>query len=227
MTWHHSKDNDNRKIIILLPGLWGDRADFEDHGFIDIAHKNGLTHDFLSVDANAAYLIRGNFPERFMADVITPVQSNGYQSIWLLGISFGGYFALSYYLDHPETIEGVILLSPYTGVNKERDPMYRILQFIDRDHSPAKSQQVPYTYWDRLADFEQHNTLDNIYLGYGRQDDIAPKYNGFKQLLPPENIHTVAGNHDWPTWSRLWDDLLEMDIVTKSLHSTARSPPSP
>lgn len=224
MTWHHSKNHSSRKLLILLPGIWDNPADFENHGFIDIARKNRLAHDFLLVDANIAYLIRGNFSERFTADIITPAREKGYESFWLIGISLGGYNSLSYYLDHPEAIDGVVLLSPYTGVNKKQNLFHRMRKYIDSDDLSSVSERIPYMNWESLAAFEEHNSLENIYLAYGRQDDFAPGYSEFEQLLPPENIYAVDGGHDWQTWSTLWNDLLEMNII-KPLQSTASNMP--
>lgn len=157
ITWHHSKDNDSRELVILLPGIRENQVDFQAHGFIDVARKKGLTHDFLSVDANVAYLIRVNLPKRFMADVIT-LRSVKRLSVSLVNGYIIGRILRAFVLPGPSGNDrrGVILISPYTGVNRQKDPMYRILQFIDRDHPSAESQQVPYTYRDRLP------TLKNI-----------------------------------------------------------------
>lgn len=224
VTWHHSKNNDSRQLVILLPGIWDKPAEFIDHGFIEIARKNNIEHDFLIVDANITYLIRGNFSQRFIADVITPAQEKGYKSFWLVGISLGGYNALSYYLDHPEEIEGVVLLSPYIGVDKEEDLLHQIRQYVNKDDLPSITQRIPYTNWERLASFEKHGSLKNIYLAYGRQDKFAPGYSEFEQLLPHENIHAIDGNHDWRTWSRLWEELLKMHMIKPLQSATTQTP---
>ncbi|MDR9435522.1 MAG: alpha/beta hydrolase [Thiohalophilus sp.] len=224
MTWDHSKENDTRQLVILLPGIWDKPAEFKTHGFIEIARKNDIEHDFLSVDANIAYLVRGNFSQRFMEDVIIPARKKGYQSFWLIGISLGGYNALSYYLDQPETIEGVVLLSPYVGVNKEEDFLHQIRQFIDSENLSSVSERVPYTNWERLAAFKKRSSLKNIYLAYGRQDGFASRYSEFERLLPSENIHAIDGNHDWRTWSRLWEELLQMGMIKPLQSATTQTP---
>jgi hypothetical protein len=47
-----------------------------------------------------------------------------------------------------------------------------------------------------------------LYLGYGVQDKFATANRLLADLLPASHVHTIAGKHDWPTWTRLWNILL-------------------
>ena len=46
--------------------------------------------DVISVDAHFGYYKNRDLVPRLHDDVITPAQQNGYEKIWLLGVSMGG-----------------------------------------------------------------------------------------------------------------------------------------
>jgi pimeloyl-ACP methyl ester carboxylesterase len=59
--------------------------------------------------------VSGTFAERLRAEVIEPAQARGYDDIWLLGVSIGGFGSLLYAGEFPADIRGIVLLAPYLG----------------------------------------------------------------------------------------------------------------
>jgi hypothetical protein len=50
--------------------------------------------------------------------------------------------------------------------------------------------------------------MPELYLGYGEQDKFASGNRLLGEVLAQNHVYTVAGSHNWPTWSRLWKILL-------------------
>src|SRR5204863_869685 len=56
-----------------------------------------------------------NVLERLHEDVIAPARASGHRSIWLVGISLGGFGALLYAMENTKDVQGLMLLAPYLG----------------------------------------------------------------------------------------------------------------
>ncbi|OJT22335.1 hypothetical protein BO221_21310 [Archangium sp. Cb G35] len=52
-----------------------------------------------------------------------------------------------------------------------------------------------------------------ILLGYGSEDRLAPTDRLLAEALPPENVRTVPGGHDWAPWKVLLARFLEHPAV--------------
>jgi pimeloyl-ACP methyl ester carboxylesterase len=106
-------ERNTRTLIVMLPGR-GDRAkSFQTAGFFAVS--NDSKFDVMSVDAHFAYYKERSLVSRLHEDVIVPARENGYEDIWLLGVSMGGMGALLYADQHPDIVKGLILLAPYLG----------------------------------------------------------------------------------------------------------------
>ena len=54
-------------------------------------------------------------PQRLRWDIVAPARAEGCRSVWLAGISLGGFIALDYASTHPDECDGLCLLAPYLG----------------------------------------------------------------------------------------------------------------
>jgi hypothetical protein len=48
-----------------------------------------------------------------------------------------------------------------------------------------------------------------LYLGFGAQDRFSGAHELLAGTLPANAVNVIAGGHDWPTWSRLWENFLD------------------
>ena len=63
--------------------------------------------------------------------------------------------------------------------------------------------------WRGLKKYErQEKNRQRVYLGYGRDDKFAEADGLLAAVLPPDQVFTCAGGHDWPTWRILWERIL-------------------
>jgi pimeloyl-ACP methyl ester carboxylesterase len=139
---------------------------------------------------------------------VRPAHEAGCRSIWLGGISLGGLFALDYVATGAGAWDGLCLLAPYLG-NRV------LIAEIARAPGIAAWQAGPLAESDeerRIWRFIQARGLRqrSVYLGYGREDRFAHGQSLMAQTLPAGAVHVIDGGHDWPTWSLLWQQFLDL-----------------
>ena len=209
-------DTPTTDLVVLLPGIKDRASDYAKHGFIDAVRNRRLPVDLIAVDAHLGYYARRNVIERLQLDVITPARARGYRRIWLVGISLGGFGSLLYASRHTADIQGMILLSPFLGSGEVIDEIYEA-GGIKNWRPGAKSQeQVTRSLWIWLKQYEDaNNHLPELYLGYGRDDKFAPENALLASVVPKTHLYIVPGGHDWATWEKLWDIVLDEKIFAQ------------
>jgi len=207
-----------KPLVIMLPGMGDRMGDFAEAGFIDPTVSRDF--DVMAVDAHFGYYRERNLVPRLHQDIIAPARAAGYQQIWLLGISMGGFGSLLYASQYPDEIAGVILLSPFLG-----NP--RLVREIEEagglrawENGAAEPEAEPDEEVDQKADqeFDQHE-LDlwhwlgrqtksasgtSVILGFGRGERMARAYGPLLQVLEPCRVYVREGGHKWSTWKPLW-----------------------
>ena len=180
--------------------------DFEQQSFIEIMRAAGLRADTVAVDAHLGYYYNRTAIERLHADVILPARAKGYKRIVLVGISLGGVGALLHERDYPGFVDGIVVLSPYLG----RDGKF--FEQIRAAGGPAswatsrdlKAGEVEEQLWTFLG--QRFQTLPSTWLLYGRSDGLAPGHKLLAAMLASDHVKLVDGDHDWPTWRKLWTE---------------------
>ena len=188
-------------LIVMLPGM-GDRAErFIETGFVDAA--NGSGYELLAADAHWGYYFDRTMTQRLHEDIITPARADGYERIWLLGISMGGLGSLLYASEFPSNIDGLILLAPFLGDACLAE------EIADAGGLRAWSGESRCTTdyevgaWRWLKEVTAAGSVE-IVLGYGVDDRLAPSYSPLLDVLPASRVHTLDGGHNWTTWNALW-----------------------
>jgi pimeloyl-ACP methyl ester carboxylesterase len=192
-------------LLILLPGR-GDKAEaFAEHGFVSEvrAAGAGADVDVVAVDAHLGYYMKDTIVDRVWTDVVEPARRQGYQHLWIAGISMGGLGALAIARVHADAFDRVILLAPFVGPKD-------LLQKIASEGGPARwtptDPHDPYQQlWLWLKGYaEPAAKLPALTLGFGKEDRLAPGHRLLAQLLPPHQVLEGEGGHDWGTWRKLW-----------------------
>lgn len=172
-----------RALLLMLPPAKACARDLVDRGFVAAVRARPLPVDVLAVDAQADDYLEGDMGERLAAEILAPLQDQGYSRIWLMGISLGGFGCLSLARHRPAAIQGVVLLAPFLG---SREP-----QAVELDEAARRAA---------------------IYLGFGQDDRYAAASELLARRLPPQRVVSVPGGHDWPTWIELWRRLLAKSL---------------
>lgn len=197
-------------LVVFLHGLGDDAGSFERRGVVDAVQAQGW--DAVAVGAHFGFYRGFTLVDRLAEDVIGPARAMGYRKLWLVGVSMGGFGALSYAEAHPRDVDGVILMAPYLGEAE-------VLEEVRRAGADA---------WDpgELATMEDGRDRQSravlawlvaqarsprgvpIFLGFGSEDPSAENHRWLASLLPPDRVFTRAGGHKWTVWAPLFDELI-------------------
>jgi hypothetical protein len=205
----------NDTLIVMLRGRSGSHKNFEKYGFIEACRARGLDTKILAPNTHMGYFMSRRFVDRMKTDVIDPAKQEGYDKIWLVGVSLGGLGSLIYTQDHPEDITGVFLISPFTGNDKILDEI--IAQggplSWDPDATGEKDSGWQRGFWKWLKTIPEQQNLPPIHLSYGRQDRLIKGQQLLATLLPEEQVFTLEGDHKYTTFAQLWETFLDREII--------------
>lgn len=200
----------SQTLIVFMPGAQEVPQDIVREGFVAQVRARGIDADVVIADAHLGYFYSGSFERRLHDDVIRPARAQGYRSIWMAGISLGGFGAMRYARAHPEEVDGVIALAPYVAPRL-------VLQDVWHAGGLLRWQPVGPI---RPADHEVLLWLKGyadpalarppLYIGYGETDRLQPFTPPLMVgILPSARLLSAPGGHDWPPWKTMWADALD------------------
>ncbi len=204
-------------LLVFLPGIRDSASVFADKGFVSAVRESGVEADMIGVEAHLDYYLKKEFLPRLKQDVIDPARRQGHRNIWLVGISLGGFGAIWYDIGHPGDVTGIVVLAPYLGEPEVIGevaaaggiPGWQPPENIENDDQRK--------IWRGLKTYESRKrTLNRLYLGYGMQDKFAPACGMLAALLPPAQVFTTRGGHDWSSWRPMWDAILKSALLSQT-----------
>jgi pimeloyl-ACP methyl ester carboxylesterase len=193
-------------LMAWLPGAYHTAQDFLAAGFAAAVRERRVALDLEFIDMDMEHLGDRGVLQCLRSQVVLPARDAGV-SIWLGGISLGGLFALDYAASYPDEIDGLCLLAPYLGNRM-------LLAEIARAPGLAAWEPGKLAETDeerRIWRFIKNRDTDSrpLYLGFGRSDRFAAAHELLAATLPTDSVDAIAGDHGWPTWSRLWEIFLD------------------
>ncbi|HEY3446458.1 MAG TPA: hypothetical protein VGK67_08830 [Myxococcales bacterium] len=201
-------------LLVMLPGR-GDRAsDYRTHGFFEALEARPLSVDAVAADAVFGYYARRTLFERLRVDVVEPAKARGYEQVWFLGISMGGLGALLN-AKSEGGVTGAVLLAPFVG---DED----VIQEIEKAGGPAawKPGVIAQDDYQRELWKWLQGALPKdeprLTLGFGESDRMAASHRLLASALPEGRVFRAEGAHDWPTWKKLWNAVLDGSDFSRS-----------
>lgn len=199
-----------KKLLIFLRGIGGDHTIFKNKGLVDQVIERGLPFDMVAPDAHFGYYKEETLGRRLYEDIILPARQQGYTEIWVAGTSMGGLGALFLQIEHPDAVDGIILLSPFLGwdatVNEIRDAG-GLARWEPGPHTVEDWQRYLWSWIKQHR--EQGKRVPPIYLGYGASDFFANSQDLLAGALPEGRTTIIEGGHTYGTLRRLWGTLLD------------------
>lgn len=218
-------DVEHRTLLVLLPGI-GDRPeDLLRRGMVEMVHARGIAADVVVADAHYGYYRQRQTVQRLWEDIVLPARTQGYRSIWLAGISLGGFGTLLYGAKAPPealaAIDGLIAIAPYLG---DEDVAEEIRDAGGLAVWPCDAANGEYTRqlfaWLRgYADPEAPRPP--LFLGVGADDRYADQARLVAPLLPAGNYLEVQGAHEWRPWLRIWGEMLDRAPLPRTAGAVA------
>ena len=191
----------------MLPGAHLSPADFARHGFLTALHALGEPVDTVAIDLKSDDYLDGNVAVRLHHAAIEPALRRGYRRLWLLGISLGGMGALLYSKAGLARVDGLILLAPFLatrGTIAEVTAAGGLAAWDPGPEPPAHDIERRLLTWLK----SWTGPYPHLLLGHGDHDRYADASRLLAGHLAPDRLAIIPGGHDWPTWTRLWRDLL-------------------
>tara|TARA_R110002072_G_scaffold25443_7_gene85297 strand:- start:42099 stop:42854 length:756 start_codon:yes stop_codon:yes gene_type:complete len=212
MVVHPAPNGDAIGLLVMLPGMGDGPSYYESNGLVELARAANPKFDVICADAHFTYYRQESIVERLHADVIQPI-ADRYEHIWLVGISLGGLGCVAYAYDHPELIDGVILMAPYMGSDEVIDEVraaggprtwVRPVDTADTTSSQRRFRDV-WAWYQTVITRPGH--APKLLIGYGEQDRFAETNALVAAELPAEQVLTREGGHQWSVWKLLFADL--------------------
>jgi pimeloyl-ACP methyl ester carboxylesterase len=203
--------NGAHQLIIMLPGAYMTAADYEKAGFFAAIRQRQLALDMATVDLDLAAISGGTALAAVQTEIIEAARAEGYEKIWLGGISLGGLLALCHNADRPGQVDGLCLLAPYPGSRLTINAITRAGGLTQWQATPEQLGDPEFRMWRWLqkppSDFP-------VFIGYGSEDRFAKGMQQLADCFPTNARHVIAGAHDWPVWQVLWEQFLDSGCLS-------------
>lgn len=203
-----------QRLIVVLPGRGDDLEDLQQVGIAGVVQSAWPDSDVELTGLTLGYYEARNAEQRLHDEVIAPARAHGYREIWLLGVSLGGTGALLYDRAHPDVVEGIVLLSPYTGDKP-------LLAEITAAGGVARWTPGPVPaavgrdnfqreLWRHVQSWSRDPaSTTRVWLGYGTDDRLAEGFALLRPVLQTDHVIVVdGGGHNWDTWRRAAREIL-------------------
>jgi len=193
--------------VLLLPAAYSAPEDFLREGFAKAVRARSLQVDLVFVELKLQHLTDRTLLRRLRHEIVLPARALGCHSLWLGGISLGGFVAIAYAERYLHEIDGLCLLAPYLG-------NHIVVGEIERSNGVAgwtpgelADDDDERRIWRFIK--EQRSRTSPLHLGFGHDDRFAASHRLMAAALAPESVDVVPGGHDWPAWRRLWENFLD------------------
>jgi hypothetical protein len=201
-----------RTRLVLLPGAYSGPEDFVREGFVRAARERGVPVDLMFVELRLQHLTDRTILRRLRHEILLPARALGCRSIWIGGISLGGFIALAYAERYPDEVDGLCLFAPYLGNHIVLREIERANGVQDWQPGELADDDDERRIW-RFIKTHRSRSLP-LHLGFGREDRFAASHRLMAAALPPGSVDVVPGGHEWPAWRGLWDNFLDARFQT-------------
>jgi pimeloyl-ACP methyl ester carboxylesterase len=193
--------------VLFLPAAYTGPEDFVQAGFVSAVRERELPLDLVFAELNPQHLTDRTILRRVRHELVLPARALGCTSIWICGISLGGFIGLAYAERYTSEIDGLCLLAPYLGnhmITGEIERANGVAGWQPGELAPDDDER---RVWRFIK--SQVNQPVSVRLGYGREDRFAGSHRMMAAALSPQAVQVIPGGHEWPVWSRLWGDFLD------------------
>lgn len=192
-------------LVILLPGAYMTPRHFIDGGFLAALDGSPTRPDLALPAIDLPAITDGSALPTLRREAIEAARTQGYESIWLGGVSLGGFMALAYAERYPHEVDGLCLLAPYPGSRITTGAIKAAGGTESWQATDRQLEDPEFRVWHRLKSWPADLPA---FCGYGRDDRFADGMDMLAAALPAGATHTLPGGHEWPVWEALWQHFL-------------------
>ena len=191
--------------VLLLPPAYAEPQDFLRAGFDAAVRERSLALDLVLAPLELAHVADRAVLARLHQDILAPARERG-RTLWLGGISLGGFIALCCAAQYPQELAGLCLFAPYLGSHIMTGEIERARGAHAWEPGAPGDDDDERRVWRFVKTRPAHYP---IHLGVARGDRFADRHALLAAALPAADVDEIDGGHDWPTWRRLWDRFLD------------------
>ncbi len=207
--------------ILFLPAAYTGPEDFVQAGFVSAVRQRELPLDLVFAELTLQHLTDRTILRRVRHELVLPARALGCQSIWLCGISLGGFIGLAFAERYTAEIDGLCLLAPYLGNHMVIGEIERANGIAAWRPGELAADDDERRVWRFIQSQPQRRIA--ISLGYGSEDRFANSHRMMAAALAPQNVRVVPGGHEWPVWTRLWEGFLDSQFGQQEQPGVAAS----
>jgi len=200
-----------RSAMILLPAAQSSAADLEREGFVAAVRQRELDIDLLLPEFSPDSVTDGTALQQLHNDVVLPLLADNYDTLWMMGISIGGYLAIAYEDRYPHQLDGLCLLAPYPGSRLVWGEVAASGGVESWQPGEVSEDDHERRVWRWLK--QRYQKSLKVHLGYGQEDRFAKGQALMAAALHKDTIDTLPGEHHWPVWLVLWEHFLNHHTV--------------
>jgi len=206
-TAHEARKPPPRCAAVMLPGKGDPGESYSENRVVERLQAAEPHVEVVTVDAHFGYYRERNLLPRLDEDVLSSLRVRGIETNWLVGTSMGGIGSLLMAQEHPELVDGIILVAPYLG-RKATLKSVEEAGGLAAWQPPQDQSEWDIALWVWLKGYADGAQRPPIYLAYGEQDGGAEAHKLLADVLPDGRVFTTEGGHGWKVWNPLWDQIL-------------------
>lgn len=215
-----------RSLVVLFPTLGGQGSHYETQGFLDEVWERGFEASMEVLDVKPSLYLGSRIVELVKTEVIEPAKAEGFEEIYLVGISLGGHGALLYATTYPEDVDGIVPLAPFISGDRARESIDEAGGLDTWEDCPFLAWTHACNLWKSLKGYvSDPKNQRKVVLGFGTEDIFVEQCRVLADVLLPEQVFTVSGGHDWATWKKLFikaADYFQELKIQRERHSDSR-----
>jgi pimeloyl-ACP methyl ester carboxylesterase len=197
--------------MVLLPPAYADPEDFIDNGFVSAVREREGPLELRLVELRMQHLLERTVLRHLRHEIVLPERVPGC-SLWLAGVSLGGFVALAYAERYPTEVDGLCLLAPYLGSHIVIGEIERAGGLHGWEPGELAEDEDERRVWRFIQSHTQGAAGPGkpaLHLGFGSEDRFAASHRLMAAALAPSAVHVIPGGHDWRAWRRLWENFLD------------------
>lgn len=200
-----------KEFTVFLPGRWSTVDEFEREGFFEIAAERWPESRLVAVDLHLGYYKKRASARRLHEDIIAPARLAGVTTVRVVGISMGGLGALIHDLEYPDDIDEMYLLSPFVGEDEVVQEIREAGGVRSWDVRPKGARDFSRMLWRGLDEkWIERGKRRDVRLSCGTEDRLIDSNRLFvREFLDEKQVLWQTGDHDWPTWRRLFREMIK------------------
>ncbi len=193
--------------MLFLPAAYSAPEDFLQAGFAQAVRARRLPIDLVFVDLPLQHLTDRNILRRIRHELVLPARTLGCHSLWMCGISLGGFITLAYADRYPAEVDGLCLLAPYLGNHIVTGEIERAKGLSGWRPAALADDDDERRVWQFIKNHDRDRVP--LLLGFGSGDRFASSHRMMAAALPAKNVRELPGAHDWASWTALWGEFLD------------------